>query len=114
MNRYKLSRAGVDVNQGLKRLNNNSEFYEQLLGKFCNDTHYGQLKNAMDQGDVQQAFQHAHAMKGATGNLSLVRLYNALIPVVEDLRNGDLETAKKHFEEVSEAYDVLMEVLKQK
>ena len=28
MNRYKLTKAGVDVNQGLKRLDNNKEFYE--------------------------------------------------------------------------------------
>lgn len=114
MNRYKLSRAGVDVNQGLKRLNNSSEFYESLLMKFCDDTRYEQLKNAMDQGDMQQAFQHAHALKGAAGNLSLVRLYNALAPVVEELRRGNLEAAREYFKEVSEAYDVLMGVLKQK
>lgn len=114
MNRYKLSRAGVDVKQGLKRLDNDSAFYEILLKKFCDSPQYEQLKNAMDQGDTQQAFQHAHTLKGASGNLSLVRIYDALTPMVEELRKGNLEMAQKYFEEVSEAYDVLMKVLKEK
>lgn len=57
MNRYKLSKAGVDVNQGLKRLNNDKEFYESLLQKFCEDTHYEDLKAALEQGDTDAAFQ---------------------------------------------------------
>lgn len=112
MNRYKLSRAGVDVNQGLKRLNNDKEFYESLLQKFCEDTHYDDLKNALEQGDTDTAFQAAHALKGAAGNLSCTRLYSLLTPMVEELRHHDLESAKNAFPEITASYETLMEVLK--
>ena len=112
MNRYKLSKAGVDVNQGLKRLNNDKEFYESLLEKFCKDTHYAELQAAFEQGDTEGAFQAAHALKGAAGNLSFVRLYSVLAPMVEELRHHDLESAKKALPEVTAAYEALMEVLK--
>lgn len=111
MNRYKLSVAGVDVNQGLKRLNNDKEFYEELLQKFCEDVHYQQLLKALEQGDAKEAFQHGHALKGMAGNLSMVRLYDALVPLVEELRNGNPEKAKKLLQEVKDAYEVLMGAL---
>lgn len=112
MNRYKLSKAGVDVNQGLKRLNNDKEFYESLLQKFCEDTHYEDLKAALEQGDTDAAFRASHALKGAAGNLSFVRLYSLLAPMVEELRHHNLESAKNAFPEVTAAYESLMEVLK--
>ncbi|MGN0404072.1 MAG: Hpt domain-containing protein [Bariatricus sp.] len=111
MNRYKLYKAGVDINQGLSRLNNNVEFYESMMKKFRDDIHFGMLRNAMEAGDVQQAFQEAHALKGITGTLSFVRLYDSIVPLVEDLRSGDMEAAKKRFPEVEEAYEVLIEAL---
>lgn len=111
MNRYKLFKAGVDTNKALKRLNNDKELYEELLERFCEDTYYAQMEAAIEQGDAQQAFQVAHALKGAAGNLSCIRLYDALVPCVEALRKGNLETAQEKFPEVKESYRVLMEAL---
>ncbi len=112
MNRYKLSRAGVDVNQGLKRLDNDKELYEMLMQKYWEVAHYEALKKAMEQGDMRQAFQQAHALKGMAGNLSFERLHTALIPMVEELRSGSMEKAQELFGEVTEAYDVLIGVLR--
>lgn len=111
MNRYKLFKAGVDANKALKRLDNDKELYEELLNHFCEDTYYAQMEAALEQGDVKQAFQAAHAMKGAAGNLSCIRLYDALLPCVEELRKGNLETAREKFPEVKESYRVLTEAL---
>ena len=44
MNRYKLTKAGVDVNEGLKRLDNDKDFYEELLEKFCNGSFCRSIK----------------------------------------------------------------------
>lgn len=112
MNRYKLTKAGVDVSQGLKRLGNDKEFYENLLIRFCEDTRYDQLRQAMEQKDMEQAFQHAHALKGTAGNLSLTRLFDALNPLVEELRNRNIDHAQKYFPAVKEAYEILVDTLK--
>ena len=104
MNRYKLTKAGVDVNQGLKRLDNNKEFYEELLVKFCEDTHFEKMVCAMNEEEVQEAFQCAHAVKGAAGNLSMTRLYTELVPLVDALRKNDLQHARQLLPAVQEAY----------
>lgn len=104
MNRYKLTKAGVDVNKGLKRLDNNKEFYEELLVKFCEDTHFEKMVSAMNAGDAQEAFQCAHAVKGAAGNLSMTCLYTELVPLVDALRKNDLQQARQLLPAVEEAY----------
>lgn len=111
MNRYKLTKAGVDVNEGLKRLDNDKDFYEELLEKFCNDSHYAELKKAMERKDTELAFKEAHALKGMAGNLSCTRLYSAMVPFVDQLRNHELEGASSMFPEVSEAYCAVMEAM---
>lgn len=112
MNRYKLSKAGVDVEQGLNRVGYSKEFYESLLKKFCEDDYYEQLKSALKQEECQEAFRYAHTLKGISGNLSMTRLYNAIAPLVEELRKGNLANAQALFPEVEAAYEVLMDVLK--
>lgn len=111
MNRYKLTKAGVDVNEGLKRLDNDKDFYEELLEKFCNDSHYAELKRAMEHEDAETAFKEAHALKGMAGNLSCTRMYHALAPFVEKLRRHELEGAIALFPAVSEAYSAVMEAM---
>ena len=112
MNRYKLSKAGVDLRQGLERLGNNKEFYESMLKKFCSDLNFAQLRSALKQGKAEDAFLHAHALKGIAGNLSVVRLYDALVPLVEELRKGEMKNAPELFETVETAYEDFIEAMK--
>ena len=111
MNRYRLFKAGVDVNQGLKRMDNDIEFYEKMLKRFREDDYCRLLENALGHNDIEKAFQYAHAFKGAAGNLSLVRLNDALVPLVEELRKGDRETAEQYLPEVKTAYYALIGAL---
>lgn len=111
MNRYALVKAGIDFNQGLRRFNNNKEMYESFLLKFPKDKNYEGLCNALEQQDVKTAFQCGHSLKGIAGNLSLQKLYDALIPVVEELRNDSLAQAQALFAPVQENYAVVMAVL---
>lgn len=111
MNRYKLTKAGVDVNEGLKRLDNDKDFYEELLEKFCSDSHFAELKKAMEAEDSELAFKAAHALKGMAGNLSCIKLYHVLVPFVEKLRNHELEGALSIFPDVSEAYTAVLEAM---
>lgn len=111
MNRYKLFQAGVDVNEALERLGGDKALYEDLLAHFKEGHRLENLLKAMDNQDAAEAFQVAHALKGTAGNLSFTRLFEALYPVVEALRNGDLELAKASFPEVEVAYQVVVEAI---
>lgn len=111
MNRYKLYKAGVDVNGALDRLGGDKELYEELLQTFKNDTHFHEMETALKAQDAGAAFSAAHAMKGEVGNMGFSRVYEVLNPLVEKLRAGDLSGTDELLEDVREAYQTLMEAI---
>lgn len=93
MNKYKLSKAGIDPNDAMKRFNNDVELYETLLESFIYDRNYYDMCVAITEGKVNDAFNYAHSLKGLAGNLSFVRLFKDIQPLVEQFRSGSLENA---------------------
>lgn len=112
MNRYRLSKAGIDANQGIRRLNNDSSLYETMLNRFLADNHFNELQSAVDGLDVEGAFAAAHSLKGVSGNLSFVKLHSSLLPLVEELRGGSLEHAQEYMKPVIEAYNEVVAAIK--
>lgn len=112
MNRYKLTQAGVDPNEGIKRFNGKKDIYEKFLNNFPDDEHYAKMLEAIDVGDTEAAFQAAHALKGVTGTISLNELYQNLNPLVEELRNGSLDKVDELLPAIKESYDKVIEALK--
>lgn len=89
-----LKSMGVDVEQGLDRLMGNVSLYERMLVKLLD-----MLKNSMvtpefDSNNYDEIIEKAHAIKGATGNLSITPLYKAYSEVVSLLRENKPEQAK--------------------
>ncbi|MDO5786397.1 MAG: Hpt domain-containing protein [Phascolarctobacterium sp.] len=111
MNRFKLFKAGVNVNEALVRVGNDKALYEELLERFKVDERYGRLLAAMAAEDQEEAFQMGHALKGTAGNLGFTRFFDALVPLVESLRTGDLALAKASLPAVEEAYKALVEAI---
>lgn len=111
MNRYKLFQAGVNVNEAVERLGGDKELYEDLLQHFKKSPRYADMLKAIEANNAADAFQLAHALKGTAGNLSFTRLFEALKPVVEALRAGDVALAKQSLPEVEAVYKVLLEAL---
>lgn len=104
MNRYKLSKAGIRVSEGIARLGGDAEAYGLFLEKFPKDTSFQSLCDAVERRDAKAAFAAAHALKGEVGNLSMVRLYDDLAPLVEELRVGSLERADELLSTVRRDY----------
>lgn len=113
MNRYKLSKAGISVAEGIKRLNGNAELYESLLYKFSSDENYKNLSDAIENKDVEKAFFYAHSLKSLAGNLSMNGLFDSIVPLVELFRSGSLENAETLFESVSCEYNKIISVLRE-
>ena len=77
---------GADVDSGLARCMNNEAFYLRLVEKTAADPTFGQLKEAVEAGDLARGFELAHALKGVTSNLSLTPLETPVIEITELLR----------------------------
>jgi HPt (histidine-containing phosphotransfer) domain-containing protein len=106
MDKQKLMAAGIDVEGGINRLMGNEEMYENFLQMFIKDDSFQKLEQAMQAEDYKEAFAQAHTLKGVAGNLSMQRLYETLVPFVDQLRNGvDIPGAVKEFPNVKKLYD---------
>lgn len=90
-----LKELGVDVEGGLKRLNGNEAFYKKMLGSVQSMMEKAPVDPEFDANDYQAVIENAHAIKGATGNLSLTPLYKAYTDIVDLLRQDKPEEARK-------------------
>ena len=81
-----LAAFGVDIDEGLKRCMNNEAFYLRLVDTLKQETRFDALKAAVEEGDLDAAFEAAHALKGVLGNLSISPLYGPICEITELLR----------------------------
>lgn len=81
-----LRSMGVNVDEALKRCLDNEEFYFKMIDKCLNDDNFARLGQALDDGDMDQAFEYAHAIKGVVSNLSLTPLQEKISELTDLLR----------------------------
>ena len=83
-----LREFGADVDEGLMRCMNNTDFYLMLVGKALKDDRLEQLAQQIAAKDLAAAFETAHALKGVYANLSLTPLTKPVVQMTELLRCG--------------------------
>ena len=84
----KLNDLGADTADGLRRCMNNEAFYLRFCGKAIADDGYERLREAIAAGDLAEAFDRAHALKGVLANVSLTALLTPVAEITEELRAG--------------------------
>ena len=82
-----LKTYGADTDAGLQRCMNNESFYLRLVKMIPGDENFRKLKEALEGGNLDVAFEAAHALKGVLGNLSLTPLYESVAEITELLRS---------------------------
>ena len=80
---------GADTDAGLARCMNMEPFYLKLVKMELADPNFDLLAQALKDGNANAAFEAAHALKGATGNLGLTPLFAPVSELTEMLRNAD-------------------------
>ena len=105
--------AGINVDSALRRFMDDEKIYCSFLYRFLSDNLMSQLSDAIADGDVRQAFEVAHTMKGVCANLSLDSINNILNPMVEVLRKGSLDGLNEEYEKLSSVYSEVNAVIKQ-
>ena len=78
---------GADIEEGMGRCMGNAAFYIRLVKLMPKDRNFGILYDSIDKGDLDAAFEAAHALKGALGNLSLTALFDPMVELTELLRD---------------------------
>lgn len=81
-----LNALGADTATGLARCLNNEEFYLKMVKMCLEDARFSQLSEAIAAGDIDQAFEHAHALKGTLGNVSLTNIETPVKEITEKAR----------------------------
>ena len=84
----KLKAFGCNVEEGLSRCMNEEFFYIHLVTSLITETDkkLPLLEEAINQNDLQKAFEYAHGLKGVYGNLAITPLYEKISNVTELLR----------------------------
>lgn len=77
---------GANVDEGLGRCMGMEAVYLRLAGTIKNEAGFSRLEDALAAGDLDEAFEASHALKGVLGNLSLTPLYDPMNELCEALR----------------------------
>ena len=78
---------GANTDEGLGRCFNNVDFYLKLVKTVPEEPNFEQLEKAIKGGDLEAAFEHAHALKGVLANLSLTPISEPACEITEHLRS---------------------------
>lgn len=81
-----LKKLGVDTDEAVARCVNDEGFYLSLVRQALEDDEFERLMAALDEKDLDEAFERAHALKGVYGNLSINSMYGPLCEITEELR----------------------------
>ncbi len=106
-----LLQAGVDVDGAISRLMDNEGLYLRVLKKFKEDKTFGMLKDGIAAGDVSMTFEGAHALKGVAGNLGMLKVFDAVVPIVETARAGSMDGVEEAFGTLEACYTAVMDVV---
>ncbi|MBQ1302061.1 MAG: Hpt domain-containing protein [Firmicutes bacterium] len=107
-----LKTLGANTEEGLTRCMGQEAFYFRMIQMVLKDGNFDRLAQAVEKGDLGDAFEAAHALKGVTGNVSLTPLYEALSDITERLRvkeDADYPTLLKAVLEQRDAFAALCE-----
>ena len=81
----------IDRAHGLSLIGNQTDLYERFLRAFVKDASFAELSRALEEGDAQTAFLHAHTLKGLCGQLGLSALGEEASTICELLRGGNAQ-----------------------
>lgn len=96
-----LKELGVNTDEGVQRLMGNASLYERMLGSFIKLVHDTPIEAGdFDCDDCWELIEKTHALKGASGNLSVTPVYDAYTEIVNLLRQGNPGEAKVLFEKI--------------
>ena len=84
-----LREFGANIDEGLERCMGMEDFYIEMIELGINDRLFDDLGPLLKEGNLDDAFEKVHALKGVIGNLALTPLYSTISELTEHLRARD-------------------------
>ena len=106
-----LATWGCDVRGALERFLEDEELYMTCLEMVVVDNAYEKLRNALTEGQMTEAFDYAHTLKGVLLNLGLTPMICIVEEIVEPLRGGISEGLEESYEKLLDANEHLKCIL---
>ncbi len=106
-----LEECGVDLKVTMERFMGREELLFKFLKKFENDESYKSLIGAMEDKKFEEAFSHAHTLKGVAANLGLGNLANSASELTEKLRAKDYNDNEGLVEAIKKDYAQAMNMI---
>ncbi|WP_461246981.1 Hpt domain-containing protein [Treponema sp. R6D11] len=78
----------IDVEDGSKRVMNNTKLYAKLLTKFKDDQNIKSIESFLAAGDLPKAQISTHTLKGVFANLSLTELNKQVVELESQIKAG--------------------------
>ncbi len=107
-----LKALGVNVEEGLKRLNGNEKLYTRLFGSFLKTLNANAVTPDFDAEDCTEVIEKTHTIKGTAGNLSVTPLYEAYSEILALLRSGQAEQARPILEKILPVQEEIIQCIK--
>lgn len=102
--------VGGNYDEAISRLMGEALLRRFVL-KFLNDPSFAALKQAVENGDREEAFRAAHTIKGLCLNLSFGKLLQSSETLTESLRNEMPANVQELFAQVSEDYALTVDAI---
>lgn len=106
-----LDQVGAETADALERFMNDEEMYLKYVRNFPEEPTMAKLVKAVEDQDYDAAEKAVHALKGIVNNLGFIRLADAAIDMLEELRDGNIEDALDAYEDVKKQYDIYTKVI---
>ena len=103
-----LREYGANVAEGLGRCMNNEAFYLKLVNKAIQDPAFDKLKESCESGNLDQAFEAAHSLKGMMANLALTPILRPVEKITELLRSRTVMDYDPLIEEILSAKNAIL------
>jgi len=79
----------INLDEGFKRVMNNTKLFSKLLLKFKDDIHLNEIEASFKDGNNDKAKDAAHTLKGLAANLSLTELYKQVMELEAQIKAGN-------------------------
>ena len=100
----RLEREGCDIQGTLPRFLEDEEFLLECITQVSVDPAFEALGHFLGDGNIADAFDAAHTLKGVLANTGLTPLYGVIVRIVEPLRAGKMDG-------LDQEYALLMDML---
>ena len=107
-----MTEAGVDVKDGMGRFVGKLDLFVKIFRKYDDDNNMDLLRDAMEAGNVDAAFNAAHTLKGVCGNLSMKKMFDVASEMTEFLREKDMDSARQMMPKLEEEHQKIKTLLK--